>query len=219
MCIYTERTARCGLHLPGCMNIYTCWWQVCTPHLSSMQSSPVGVHLLRCVHKASKAAAIFNVVFGLRVYYRLCTEGKIQLLWSDPTFVWSWSFHLWLSSLHPRSLESGESEARSSFLPAFVRLWISSPRWDCRRGRCHPSNECVPSRASSAHLQHSRHSAPLCPLLQSEDSNCWKFLWNTGGNLARLQRGTTGFLQLLSEVWAPHMQNVWDAVLWRPQDN
>lgn len=72
-------------------------------------------------------------------------------------FVWSWSFHLWLRSLHPSSLDSGESEARGSFLPAFVRLWISSPRWDCRRRRrCHPSNQCVPALLiySTAVTQH-----------------------------------------------------------------
>lgn len=38
-------------------------WLACSHHLLEFTSSGV--------HKASKAAAIFNVVFGLRVYYRL----------------------------------------------------------------------------------------------------------------------------------------------------
>lgn len=41
-------------------------WLACSHHLLEFTSSGV--------HKASKAAAIFNVVFGLRVYYRLQRE-------------------------------------------------------------------------------------------------------------------------------------------------
>lgn len=145
---YTQRTARCWLHLPAAWTFTPVGrsadltWLACSHHLLESTSSGV--------HKASKAKCSLWPESLLQT-----TEGKIQLLWSDPTFVWSWSFHLWLRSLHLRSLDS---------LPSIQRV-----------------------RASSAHLQHSRHSAPLC--------------------------------QLLSEVWAPNIQNVWDAVLWRPQDN
>lgn len=145
---YTQRTARCWLHLPAAWTFTPVGrsadltWLACSHHLLESTSSGV--------HKASKAKCSLWPESLLQT-----TEGKIQLLWSDPTFVWSWSFHLWLRSLHLRSLDS---------LPSIQRV-----------------------RASSAHLQHSRHSAPLC--------------------------------QLLSEVWAPNIQNVWGAVLWRPQDN
>lgn len=127
---YTQRTARCWLHLPAAWTFTPVGrsadltWLACSYHLLESTSSGV--------HKASKAAAIFNVVFGLRVYYRLQRE--------------KFSF----CDLIRRSCEVGVSIC--DWEVCIWGVWI----------RCHPSNKCVPALLiySTAVTQH--HSVSCC---------------------------------------------------------